>query len=511
MRRTAGESFVLPQCAAPFCYVSVRDGTAGGYDSPAKHPIQSRPPLAGAIAYLTGNGSMNVTKLDLWFRHGIGLVTLAFGVGQLYLEKKNIWVDSGFIVCMAGMVGYYTNLIAIKMLFQPKQGKVMGWAGLVPMNKANIAASLGESIQTNLLAPEILLAYVYERKLIETGTRKLGVWLDELLKDDALRSKVTARIITLLQEKGPEVLAKIFDLAEQTLKELARNPDEVNKIWKQSRRKINVYIQSRENREQLVKLIKKFVMEKLPEFSVVLDKAIHDYLKKKNTLGHIGLGVKKIVSFDSDALQGLLQRFVEDEDSSEQFMGVIDILAMELQKTLESPETQGLISSKVKDWADASSRYSRKSVLPLAIKRLRQALDDRENWAKVGGYVFDILDYAKSRTIEFMQSAEGSAYLKTQIARIINQIDVTNLVREQVMKLDTDELEKMILDNTGGNLVVIQVLGGILGLIAGLIQVHIYFALPVSALVGVTWVAYRRNEKKYARIGSGQAPAAGQA
>ena len=275
---------------------------------------------------------MDVAKLDAWFRGGISIITVLFGGVQLYLTEKNIWIDAGFIICMAGIVGDFTNFLAIKMLFQPKQGRVLGWEGLVPKNKANIAQSLGESIQTNLLAPEILLEYVYERKLIETGTHKLGEWLDELLKEDDVRSKVTTKIISLLQEKGPDVLSQIFTFTEDTLKDLAKSPEEIKKLWEQIRGRINEYIQSRENREYLVNLIRNVLLEELPRLSVVLNHAIDEYLKQKNTIGNIGIGFKKILSFDSAALQDLLQKFIEDEDTREQFMGVMDILVLDLQK-----------------------------------------------------------------------------------------------------------------------------------------------------------------------------------
>ncbi|HNC01623.1 MAG TPA: DUF445 family protein, partial [Leptospiraceae bacterium] len=211
---------------------------------------------------------MDVASLDLWFRRGISVITLFFGIVQLYLSEKNIWIDAGFIICMAGIVGYYTNFLAIKMLFQPKQGKVLGWEGLVPKNKANIAKSLGQSIQTNLLAPEIILEYVYERKLIETGTQKVGEWLDELLKDQVFRDKVTEKIISLLQEKGPELLSQIFNFTEETLKDIARNPEEIKKVWEQIRFRINEYLQSRQNREYLVTQTRKIILEELPRLSV---------------------------------------------------------------------------------------------------------------------------------------------------------------------------------------------------------------------------------------------------
>lgn len=439
---------------------------------------------------------MNATKLDYWFRWGINVVALLFGVMQILLEK-NIWIDAGFVIAMAGIVGYYTNYLAIKMLFQPKQGKVLGWEGLVPKNKESIAFSLGESIQTNLLAPEILLEYVYERNLVEKGTEKLGVWLDELFQDEKVRGTITAKIIRILQEKGPEILSMIFSFTEETIKDITRNPDEIKKLWEQIRIRIIEYIQSKENRESIVEMVRKVTLEELPRLSVILNNAIDEYLKQKKAIGNIGIGIKKIISFDNKALLDLLQKFIEDDETTEQFMGVLDILVLDIQQKLSSSETQKFIVDKMKDWIDVSSQHTRETFLPAAIERLKKYLDEPANWEKVGNYSFKILDYSKNKIIEFMQSQEGNQYLKENIAKIIRQVNVANLVQDQVMKLDTDELEKMILDNTGGNLVMIQFLGGVLGLIAGFIQVHVYFAIPVFGLVLLTWFSFYKNQQKY--------------
>ena len=440
---------------------------------------------------------MDVGRIDLFFRRGISFVTIIFGVAQLLILEKNIWIDGIFVICMAGVVGYYTNYLAIRMLFQPKQGKVLGWEGLVPKNKANIAKSLGESIQKNLLAPDILLEYVYEKKLIQKGTKRLEKWLDEILQNEDVRKKVTSKIIGSLQEKGPEILSQTFNLVEDTLKDIAGSPKEIEKLWVEIRKRIIEYIQSKENRETIVELIKKLVSEQIPELSIILNNAIDEYLKQKNTIGTIGFGIKKIISFDNNALQELLQEFIENDETTDKFLGVLDILVVDIQKKISSLETQEYILLKMKDWVDTMSKYSKDTILPAAIDRLQKFLEDKKNWEKIGDYSFKILDYAKEKLIEYMRSPEGSRYLKIQIGNIVHQINITHLVQEQVMKLDTDELEKMILDNTGGNLVMIQFLGGVLGLIAGFIQVHIYFALPVLGLTFLAWVSYYRNQKKF--------------
>ena len=159
---------------------------------------------------------LSINTVDTLFRRGIVIITLLFGILEFTLFKDNIWVRALFVVLMAGIVGYFTNFLAIKMLFQPKQGKVLGWEGLVPKNKKKIARSLGNSIQNQLLAPEIILAYIYERKLIETGTLKLANWIDQIFQDEKVRNAVTAKIISVLKEKGPEIVSAVFDVSEET-------------------------------------------------------------------------------------------------------------------------------------------------------------------------------------------------------------------------------------------------------------------------------------------------------
>jgi hypothetical protein len=58
----------------------------------------------------------------------------------------------------------------------------------------------------------------------------------------------------------------------------------------------------------------------------------------------------------------------------------------------------------------------------------------------------------------------------------------------------------MILNNTGGNLVAIQFLGGMLGIIAGFVQVNKMFALPVLGLIVLVIVEHMRNAKRHGRL-----------
>ncbi|HMV79200.1 MAG TPA: DUF445 family protein [Leptospiraceae bacterium] len=440
---------------------------------------------------------MELNSLDLWFRRILLWLTIASGIVQ-YAWINNVWTNGIFIVLMAGIVGYYTNFLAIKMLFQPKQGKVLGWEGLVPKNKPKIAKSLGESIQNRLLAPEIILNYIYEKNLIEIGTRKISTWIDETLANEKVRHTISTKIISVIREKGPEALSSAFDISEDVLKKIAQNPDEIIKYWGIARERIIDYIKSEENREKIGFMLKKVMLEEMPKLSTALNAAIDGYLANKKTFGtSIGKSLKKLVSFDDEAIKDLLEKFVKDPETGEQFMGILDTLVVEIQTKLNAPETQNYIISQVGSWVNDLSSYARQNVLPAGIERLQEILNDEKYWKKLDEYSFRAMEWVKDKSLEFANSAEGQEYLKTYIGKFVHQINVTQLVEEQVMKLDTDDLEKMILDNTGGNLVVIQILGGVLGLIAGFIQVNVLFSIPVGALVAVIVFSYNRNRIKY--------------
>jgi len=439
---------------------------------------------------------MDIGKVDEYYRKLLVLAALSFGIAEFYFQE-NPWVNALFTICMAGVVGYFTNFLAIKMLFQPKHGRVLGWSGLVPKNKPKIAKSLGASIQNNLLHPDIILAYIYERNLVEDGLQKLIKELDEALRNDDIRIMLVHKIISMLKTRGPEILEVVFDFSQETIQKMSQRPEEVQKLWVYTRSKLTEYLTEEVNREEIGQQLKVLLLEEMPRLANMLNEGLEDYLQGKNTIGRIGIGVKKIFSFNEEAIRELLERFIKDPETSDQFMSMLDQVMERLQERLNSKETQEFITSKISDWLTASGDYARQNLLPTGIERLGAYLDDPNNWQEIEKNFLRAVDWVKNRLVEFLNSPEGKIYLKRNIEKFVHKINVTQLVEERVMELDTDDLEKMILDNTGGNLVVIQFLGGILGMIAGLIQVHIYFAIPVGALVALTYWAHYQNRRQH--------------
>ncbi|MFO7788442.1 MAG: DUF445 family protein [Halospina sp.] len=442
---------------------------------------------------------VDLTRWDRSFRRGLLSAALVFGLLDYWFAGDSIWVRAGFVITVAGLVGYFTNFLAIKMLFQPKQGQVLGWQGLVPKNKDQIARSLAESVQEQLLSPEIILDYIRERRLIENGTETMAVWIDDHLQDPEVRKRITEVVVDLMRERGPEALTRSLDFVEAALKDLARDPENIDQWWAQIRVTLHTFLQSRENREWLAEKARHWLQKEIPRISGWLNRALEDYLRQKRRMGSFGLGIKNIFSFDQAAISQILERFINDPEVSDDFMEMMDAVVDGLQQEMEKPEMQTLIQERLGVWVEALGTTTRDRILPLLVSQTDQYLSDERNWERIEGALINAIKWFKRQGLQLLQSEKGQAWVSQGIELAVKRLDVTNVVEQQVRRLDTDELEKMVLDNTGGNLTVIQLLGGCLGLILGTVQVHLAFALPIAVLLVVVWVSWELNERRNAR------------
>ena len=102
-----------------------------------------------------------------------------------------------FSILMGALIGYGTNTLAVEMLFRPYTPKYIGrWKlpftpGLIPKEQGRIADSLGELIEKELFAPEVV------SKALDTPEAKasIGAWLDQLFATAAASEKTPRELL----------------------------------------------------------------------------------------------------------------------------------------------------------------------------------------------------------------------------------------------------------------------------------------------------------------------------
>jgi uncharacterized membrane protein YheB (UPF0754 family) len=132
---------------------------------------------------------------------------------------------------LAGLViGYFTNDIAIKMLFRPyRPYRVFGWRipftpGLIPQNQPRLAKQIAKTIMGSLLTPEEL--HNLARKLLQTERMQAGIrWLLGVALDRLQNPEQ--------QQQTAQVLARILaDLFNESLPRLVKVLPAKKPFWK---------------------------------------------------------------------------------------------------------------------------------------------------------------------------------------------------------------------------------------------------------------------------------------
>jgi uncharacterized membrane protein YheB (UPF0754 family) len=153
------------------------------------------------------------------------------------LDIATYWLYLGPPLVGAG-IGYFTNDIAIRMLFRPYQAKYIGkWRvpltpGVIPRNQARLAQRVADSITGSLLTPDAIAQIA--RRLLQIDRMQAAIlWLLQLALDQvkADREQNTAKIFG-------NILSDLFGASlPKLLRSLAQQEDflevQLNQIFDQ--------------------------------------------------------------------------------------------------------------------------------------------------------------------------------------------------------------------------------------------------------------------------------------
>ena len=132
------------------------------------------------------------------------------------------WAQLGLLIApplVGGVIGYFTNDIAIKMLFRPYEAKYLGkWRipftpGLIPSNQGRLAQRIADTIMGSLLTPEELQNLA--RRLLKTERIQSAIqWLLTLALD---------QVKTETQDRSTKIVANVMrDVFSQSLPRLLK-------------------------------------------------------------------------------------------------------------------------------------------------------------------------------------------------------------------------------------------------------------------------------------------------
>ncbi|MBE9052944.1 DUF445 domain-containing protein [Nostocales cyanobacterium LEGE 11386] len=389
---------------------------------------------------------------------------------------------------LGGIIGYFTNDIAIKMLFRPYRTIYIGGRrvpftpGLIPRNQERLAKNISDTIMGSLLTPGELQNLA--RRLLQTERVQTAIlWLLQLAIEQIRVDK---------NEKSAKIVAGILrDLLGESfprlLKVLARREDfleaQINQIFDQ------VLLELQLSEEQATRLADWLLQVVLPPD--VLRQAIVDFLTDR-TIQTIDESFREKTSGTYWVVANLfglrntltrLRTFCLDEKESTnaRLEELIQVLQMRdrLKKVLQNLSLQNLPIGTVRQLRK-TTRESVRHYLQTSGGDLIQGLTDSVNWENISTLLLNRLSASPvmSSSLEVVSQELAlilEKYLEKDLEKIVAQVipilSIDQVIVDRVKSTSPADLEAAIEGIVKNELQAIVTLGGVLGFVVGLLQV----------------------------------------
>jgi uncharacterized membrane protein YheB (UPF0754 family) len=407
-------------------------------------------------------------------------------IATLDLDLANLWIYVAPPVAGA-IIGYFTNDIAIKMLFRPYKAIYFGkrqlpfTPGLIPRNQERLAKRIADTIMGSLLTPGELQTLA--GRLLQTERVQGAIlWLLKLALEQVQLDK---------EQKTAKILAGILrDLLGESLprllKVLARREDfleaQINQIFDQ------VLLDFQLSETQARKLCDWLLQIVLPPD--VLRQALVDFLTDRN-IQIIDEGFREKSSGTYWVVANLfglrntltrLRTFCLDEReaANARLADLIFSLSVRerLRQWLQNVSLQNLPVSTVRQLRK-TTRDTVRSYIQERGSEVLKALGQSIDWENVAVLILNRLRNSAAVTTSLGVISQELAlilerYLEKDLENIVAQaipiLSIDQVIVDRIRATSAEELELTIQGIVKSELQAIVNLGGLLGFIVGLLQ-----------------------------------------
>jgi uncharacterized membrane protein YheB (UPF0754 family) len=402
------------------------------------------------------------------------------------LDASTLWLYFAPPI-VGGIIGYFTNDIAIRMLFRPYRAKYIGaWRvpftpGVIPRNQARLAKRVADSITGSLLTPDEIQNIA--RRLLQIDRVQAAIlWLLRLTLEQVRADK---------QDKTSTILANILrDLFGESLPKLLQSLAQREDFLEEALNQIfdQVLLEFQLDEEQAEKLAAWLLDKVIPPN--VLRLGLVDFLTDRNikiiderfrekTSGTYWV-VANLFGLQNSLVR--LRSFCLDEPEASDAI-IRDLIksltiSSRLQRILHDFSLQNLPVSTVrqlrKAMREAVRRYLREQGATLL-----QGLSATINWNGVARIILTRLQKSKVMDeslglISYELALVLERYLEKDLEAIVAQaipiLQIDQVIIDRVVATPPEEMEAGINELVRTELQAIVNLGGVLGVLIGGLQ-----------------------------------------
>ena len=381
---------------------------------------------------------------------------------------------------VGAVIGYFTNYVAIKMLFRPRRAyhilgrRIPFTPGLIPSKRGKLAEAIAKVVKENLLTEESV-----RRRLNEENVRRsIGELVDRFF--EGFMENVDGYVELFLEKVGNKPLSEIINVRDVE--------DGIRKF------SVSILKGLKEQKRSLNELLPPQVREKLYAavgFSVeraisLLEENIGDESFRLTVKGHIKRNLSRLFnryvkiiperSIDSlsERLSNVAVNFLKDiaEDESLR-MKVVSVSRAKAEELLSRPISSYFSLLKPEDEEKLSDAISGSLIRALREGMEKPILETRFFRERLFHLLVNLVKEAGKRNRRYISEVATEKLLEVielEIPVIMDSLDVESMVRDRVNALPMGEVEELVLKLIDEELKYITLLGGVLGFLIGGLQ-----------------------------------------
>jgi len=104
------------------------------------------------------------------------------------------------ITATSGLIGFLTNWLAVVMLFRPRSRRPIFGHGLVPAQRDRVILRLAESIDSELINPEVIARGIQDNQVISRFLEGAQQVLRDLLADEEFREEIRSVVHAYVEQ-----------------------------------------------------------------------------------------------------------------------------------------------------------------------------------------------------------------------------------------------------------------------------------------------------------------------
>ncbi len=386
-----------------------------------------------------------------------------------------------------GIIGYFTNDIAIKMLFRPYRALYLGkyqipfTPGLIPRNQNRLAHKVSDTIMESLLTPEELQKITKNLLQLERVKAAIAWLLDRArarIKTDPNRKtvKVLANILGELLERSLPRLLKVLSRREDFLEE------QIDRIFNDV---LIEYQLSEKNARQLANWIVEFVVPPnalrltLVDFLTDRNIEIIDAGFRQKTSGTYWLvanvlGLKTVLTRlrtfcldEKEQSNKRLGELIESLEIREQLTESLQNLSLQNLPVATVRQLQSTLQDSIRSYIQTDGEaWIQNIVANLDLEAISDGILSRlQNSAAVSASLETISEELATIVDRYLEDE-----LETVVAKAIPILQIDRVIIDRVNASTPENVELAIQAIVKTELQAIVNLGGVLGVIVGCLQ-----------------------------------------